>query len=240
MDVRQLLSAMALEVHNLTPREAFDRVAHYARIAVDAKDSGITLVRARGRIETASGTSDDVDKAHALQIDCDEGPCLEAIRGGDAVHMTGDAPNDPRWPHWGPLVAQLGYRSVLSIRLETPDRVFGSLNAYSADADDFTDSDVEVMQYLGAHASAAISASQRTDGLGAALESRNLIGQAQGVLMVVYDLDSEGAFQYMRRLSMDDNTKLREVAGQIIAQRHELRKVINAHWDENQTVRPAT
>jgi GAF domain-containing protein len=226
MDVRRLLSTMALEVHSLTPVEASERIAHYARIAVDASDSGILLVQARGRLRTAAGTSDDVDKAHMLQGELGEGPCLDAARGGAGTYVTGDATNDPRWPAWGPRVAELGYRSVVSVRLHAGDRTYGSLNAYSASPDDFTPDDVEVMEYLGAHASAAIAASMTANDLTSALETRTLIGQAQGVLMAVYDLDSEGAFQYLRRLSMDGNTRLRDVAAEVVAQRHELRKAM--------------
>jgi GAF domain-containing protein len=224
MDVRRLLSSMALEVQALTPDEALERIAHYARVAVDATDSGIILVKARGKLVTPAGTSDDVNKAHQLQTELDEGPCLEAIRGESSSYVTGDASRDPRWSRWGSLVAELGYRSVVSVRLETRDRRYGSLNAYSADLDDFTASDVEVMHYLGAHASAAIAAAQTVEDLSTALESRNLIGQAQGILMAVYDLDPDGAFQYLRRLSMDSNQRLREVASTVVAQRHELRK----------------
>lgn len=227
MDVRRLLSSMAIEVHpSLPPVQAYERIAHYARVAVDASDSGIMLAKAGGKAHEGVGTSDNVNKAHALQIEVDEGPCLAAIRGGDAVYVTADAPNDARWPLWGPRIAELGFRSVVSVRLEAQDRVFGSLNAYSANPSDFTPSDVEVMKYLSVHASAAVAASLAVDGLNAALTSRELIGQAMGILMTVYDLDSEGAFQYMRRLSMDGNTRLRVIANEIVAQRHELRKAI--------------
>jgi GAF domain-containing protein len=220
------MSEMVLEVHSLTPVEAYERIAHYARVAVDATDSGIMLAKARGRYSTPAGTSDDVAKAHTLQVELDEGPCLDAIRDKTSVYVTGDASTDPRWSAWGARVGELRYRSVVSVRLETRDRTYGSLNAYSRDVDDFTASDVEVMQYLGAAASAAIAASLTTDDLHAALESRNLIGQAQGILMAVYDLDSEGAFQYMRRLSMHGNIRIVKVAESILAERHELRKHI--------------
>jgi GAF domain-containing protein len=224
MDIRRLLSSMAVEVYDLTPNEVFERIAEYACVAVGASGSGIMLLKGRGTFESAKGTSDDVNKAHMLQAECDEGPCLDAIRGGDAVYVSGDAPNDARWPVWGPRVAELGFRSVVSVRLQTRDRKHGSLNAYSTTVDDFTQSDVEVMEYLGAHASAAVAASQTTEHLTFALESRNQIGQAQGILMLAYDLEPEGAFQYLRRLSQHSNTRLAEVAKQVIAQREELRK----------------
>jgi GAF domain-containing protein len=201
MDIRRLLSSMAIEVHDLTPNEVFERIAEYACAAVDASGSGIMLTKGRRSYESTKGTSADVDKAHALQMECDEGPCLDAIRGGDAVYVTGDAANDTRWPTWAAGVAQLGFRSVVSVRLETRERKYGSLNAYSVHPDAFTSSDAEVMQYLAAHASAAIAASQDIAHLNVALESRSQIAQAQGILMLAYDLEPDGAFQYLRRLS---------------------------------------
>jgi GAF domain-containing protein len=222
MDVRRLLSSMAVEVHDLTPNEVFERIAEYVCVAVDASDSGIMLTKGHRKYESTKGTSAEVEKAHALQMECDEGPCLEAIRGGDAVYVTGDAPNDTRWPRWAAGVAQLGFRSVVSVRLETRERKYGSLNAYSSHRDAFTSSDVEVMEYLGAHASAAIAASQDVEHLNVALESRSQIGQAQGILMLAYDLEPDGAFQYLRRLSQHSNTRLAEVAKQVIDQRRQL------------------
>ncbi len=224
MDVRRLLSEMALEVQDLTPTQAFERIAHYARTAVDARDSGIMMVQARGKVSPASSTSDDVDRAHRLQVECGEGPCLEAISGDEDSYVTGDAENDPRWPTWGSRVAEVGYRSVVSVRLATFDRTYGSLNAYSRDTDDFSDDDLDVMKYLAVHATVAIAASLAVSGLHEALESRNLIGQAQGILMTTYDLDADGAFQYLRRLSMESNQRLFEVATQVVDQRHQLRR----------------
>lgn len=228
MDIRELLSSMVHEVHVVDgPSETIQRIAHYARVAVDADDSGIMLVKARGRIETPAGTSDTVVTAHRLQAELDEGPCLAAIRGGDLTYVTGDAATDPRWPTWGPRVAELGYHSVISIRLETGDRKYGSLNSYATRPNAFSVEDTEVMELLGAHASVAIAASITVGDLHTALDSRSKIGQAQGILMAVYDLDAEGAFQHLRRLSMEGNTRLAEVCDHVIAQRHELRKQID-------------
>jgi hypothetical protein len=92
---------------------------------------------------------------------------------------------------------------VVSVRLETRDRTYGSLNAYPVDRNDFTAGDIEVAEYLGVRASTGIAASQTGDKSNFVLESRRLIGQAQGIQRAVYELDSETALQYMRRLSMD-------------------------------------
>ena len=228
MDVHQLMTAMASEVHAVdSPPEAIERIAHYARIAVDATDSGIMLGKARGKVETPAGTSDNVTKAHTMQADLDEGPCLDAIRGDQDAYVSGDVLNDDRWPAWGPAVAELGYRSVVSICLQTADRKYGSLNAYSGDTDAFGQEDVQVMELLAVHASLAYKAIETEHQLHAALDSRTTIGQAQGVLMAVYDIDAETSFQYLRRLSSNSNIRLVEVCKDVIAQRHELRKNID-------------
>lgn len=225
MELSRLLSAMALEVQALdSPDEAIERIAHYARTAIDAADSGIMLVKPRGKVETPAGTSERVTRAHSLQAELDEGPCLDAVRGGEAVYLVKDVRKDERWPLWGPRCAELGYLSTVSVRLETSDRVYGSLNTYSTELDAFNQQDVDVISFLAAHASVAIASSTLVDDLNTALDSRTAIGQAQGILMAVFDLSDEVAFQYLRRLSMQSNTRLLDVAERVIADRHELRK----------------
>jgi GAF domain-containing protein len=228
MDIRQTLATMALEVEMLeSASEVIDHIAQYARIAVDCDDSGVLIVQAKGRVSTPASTSDRIVAAHALQAELDEGPCVESVRDGASSYVTGDAGTDDRWPAWGPRVAALGYHSVISVRLQTHGHRHGSLNAYSNERDAFTADDVAAMEFLAAHASVAIASAQTVDNLRTALETRTTIGHAQGVLMAVYDIDAEDAFRYLRRLSMDNNLKLLDVARDVVAQRHELRKLIS-------------
>lgn len=56
------------------------------------------------------------------------------------------------------------------------------------------------------------------DGLRAALESRLVIGQAQGLLIARHEVSTETAFAVLSRLSQETNTKLRDVAAQLVAE----------------------
>jgi AmiR/NasT family two-component response regulator len=58
-----------------------------------------------------------------------------------------------------------------------------------------------------------------TGHLKVAVDARKLIGQAMGILMERYSLDSDRAFEVLRRYSQDTNTKLHEVAQQLIDNR---------------------
>lgn len=212
-------SQMALELHEEPDADAtVQRIAEYARIAVGCDDAGIMLVHARKQIETAAATSARVAASHDLQIVHNEGPCLDAI-DGDGVYVVPDTATDSRWLKWGPAVQALGLRSAVSVRLETRDRRYGSLNLYSSTVEAFDEDDVAVATIFTRHASVALAAKHNEDGLQIAIDARKLIGQAQGILMERFDIDDDRAFRFMRRQSQDRNEKLRDIAAWIVENR---------------------
>ncbi len=50
-----------------------------------------------------------------------------------------------------------------------------------------------------------------------ALESRDVIGQAKGILMARQGISADEAFDLLRRASQRSNVKLRDVAAQVVA-----------------------
>ncbi|MGB9011790.1 MAG: GAF and ANTAR domain-containing protein [Aeromicrobium sp.] len=219
MNTPAFFSQMALELHEEPDADAtVQRIAEYARIAVGCDDAGIMLVHARKQIETAAATSARVAASHDLQIVHNEGPCLDAI-DGDGVYVVPDTATDSRWLKWGPAVQALGLRSAVSVRLETRDRRYGSLNLYSSTVEAFDEDDVAVATIFTRHASVALAAKHNEDGLQIAIDARKLIGQAQGILMERFDIDDDRAFQFMRRQSQDRNEKLRDIAAWIVENR---------------------
>lgn len=202
MELNQMLSRMALELADLETRdETIEAVADYARIAVGADDAGVMLVHGDNRVETPAGTSDNVDKAHQLQAQFGEGPCLSALAGGNDIYVVANTLEDARWPTWGAAAAELGYCSVVSASMQTDSRRIGSLNVYSRTPNAFDYGDADVVGLLSGHATAAIAAAKKHDELQKALGSRKTIGQAEGILMHAYRIDSRRAFAYLRRLA---------------------------------------
>lgn len=177
--------------------------------------ASVTLVRADGGEETSASSGALVEQADDLQYAYDEGPCLRAAEQGGA-YLIVDTTTDPRWPNWGPAVANLGLRSVLSIHLFTDRRVLGALNLYYETKDDFSDDEVEVAKVVAAHASVALAKIRSERDLWRAIDSRHLIGQAQGVLMERFKISSEKSFSVLRRYSQQHNMKLHEVAGTLV------------------------
>lgn len=210
---------MALDLHDAsTAEQTIDKIAEYAQLATDCDDAGIMLVHARRQIETAAATSDRVGESHNLQIIHDEGPCLDGL-GGTGAYISGDVGADPRWKKWGPSVAALGLNSVLSIRLETSNRRYGSLNLYAERFNAFDADDLAVAAIFVRHAAVALANAHNEEGLQVAIDARKLIGQAQGILMERFDLDADRAFEFLRRQSQDHNAKLRYVAEWVVENR---------------------
>lgn len=219
---------MALDLHaEPTAGSTVERIAEYAKIATGCDEAGIMLMHARHRIETAAATSKRVGESHNLQILHDEGPCLAAIerKGGLIVK---DTASDARWPHWGHAVAALGLRSALSVSLETHERRYGSLNLYAERVDAFDSEDLAVAEIFARHASVALASKHSEEGLQLAVDSRRLIGQAQGILMERFKIDADRAFDVLRRFSQTNSVKLRDVAQQVVQSR-ELPTPVLAH-----------
>lgn len=219
MDSSTFFSQMALDLQNEpTAERTIERIAEYAMVATSCDDAGIMLVHARNQYETAAATSQRVGESHNLQIIHDEGPCLDAA-DGEAVYLSSDIRIDLRWPRWGLAVAELGLRSVLSIRLETRRRRYGSLNLYAERPDAFDHDDVAVGTIFVRHASVALANAHNEEGLHVAIDARKVIGQAQGILMERFDIDADHAFDFLRRQSQARNVKLRGVAEWVVEHR---------------------
>jgi AmiR/NasT family two-component response regulator len=94
--------------------------------------------------------------------------------------------------------------------------VLGALNLYYASVADFTDDEVETARVVAAHASVALARLRSERDLWRAIDSRHLIGQAQGILMERFRLSPEKAFSVLHRHSQQDNIKLHEVAATLV------------------------
>lgn len=174
----------------------------------------------RGRSLVSACSSDECGLIlDGIQTGADEGPCLDAIRTGEAM-VAEDLSTDPRWTTYGPrAVEAVGIRSSLAQPLRDGDRVIGALNLFGDDLGGFSDDaadDVALSAILAAHAAPALVAALQRENLTRALETRDLIGQAKGMLMARTGVDDDGAFELLKRASQRMQLKLNEVARRLV------------------------
>jgi GAF domain-containing protein len=202
-----------------TPTETAEEVVGYIRDQLDADHAGIILIRPRRRLESVAPTDDIVVQTDRLQYELDEGPCRDSSWHRETL-MSRDLAEDARWPRWSRKVAELGIASVLAAELTTvDDRRIGAINVYWTQRRTFTTDDAAVANLIARHAALALSTSFNEAQLNVALDTRKLIGQAQGILMERFGLDESRAFEVLRRYSQNHNVKLRGVAEHLISTR---------------------
>jgi GAF domain-containing protein len=182
--------------------------------------AGVLLVAAGGKFESLAGTSDLPHQLDELQMKYNEGPCVEAALD-ELIVRTDDFRTEHRWPKYSPAIVEIGVLSGLSFKLYTSSRTAGALNLFAFKPNAFDAADETVGVVLAAHAAAAILASRQGEQLESAVSTRDRIGQAKGIIMERYGVDDVQAFDMLRRLSQDSNTRLIDIAQRVIETRGE-------------------
>jgi hypothetical protein len=182
--------------------------------------ASVTLCE-RSEYRTAASTDAAATAVDQAQYQSQEGPCLDAV---DAPMVYAQSFPDERWPSLASRPTQSGVQSALSYRLAaassgTADSGGGSLNSYGVIPHAFNDAAQEIGLILAAHASVAarvVNERSTLQSLGRDLQqvllSRDVIGQAKGILMERLKITPEDAFDLLRRSSQHLHVKLRDVA----------------------------
>ncbi|NIK59781.1 GAF and ANTAR domain-containing protein [Kribbella shirazensis] len=212
-------ASLAVELHDAPGvEETLDAVVQYALQALSCTYAGVAFSARGSRVEVAAVTDPVVAEVYELQLSSQHGPLVSVLQEGRPI-LIQDTGSDDRWPEWAAKVAALGVRSVLDVPLATgrePRKAAGVLGLYSPKADAFGEDDVAVAHILARHASVALASARHEAALAQAIDARKLVGQAMGILMERFDIDADRAFAVLKRYSQDTNTKLRDVAQQLI------------------------
>ena len=192
------------------------KICDLAVETIDGCDhAGISFLKGR-KVETPAASDDVPRMVDAIQYEVGEGPCLDAIREHE-VFQTGDLGRESRWPQFASRAQrETGITSMLSFRLFVEGDTLGALNLHSKAADAFGAESRTVGLVFAAHAAVALSSAIHDEQREEALQSRDLIGQAKGILMAREGITADQAFDMLRRASQRLNVKLRDVAGGVV------------------------
>ncbi|MCV7090669.1 GAF and ANTAR domain-containing protein [Mycobacterium interjectum] len=197
-----------------------DVTATAVKLIPGADVAGVLLVKKGGDFESLADTDGLAAQLDKLQHDFGEGPCADAALKQTIVRSD-DMRDEPRWPRYAPAAVEHGVLSSLSFKLYTADRTAGALNLFSFKVDAW-DTDAETIgSVFAAHAAAAIMAGRHGQQMESALSSRDRIGQAKGIIMERYGVDDVRAFEMLRALSQEGQTKLVDIAERVIETRGE-------------------
>ncbi|WP_433272194.1 GAF and ANTAR domain-containing protein [Actinosynnema sp. CS-041913] len=198
------------------PQETLDEMVLAAVGTVPgAEQAGVTTIRERREVDTVAASDQLVHKIDAIQYETGQGPCLAALYDDKTV-LAADLATEPRWPLFTERARDLGVGSMLSFQLFVAGDDLGALNLYALRSEAFDDESIQVGMLFATHAAVALAAAQRQQELVQALHTRDLIGQAKGILMERYKLTGDQAFALLTRVSQHTNTKLRGLAEELV------------------------
>ena len=193
------------------------RLAAVAFQAIPAVDMASISVATRQGISTKAATAQPARDLDQLQYDWQEGPCVDALLDRDKAEVVvDDMGHELRWPRYAPAAAAREVRSQMGIEIYREGRTVGGLNLYSKQANAFHDETRAAAEIYAVHAAVAMDKARTVTSLSEALATRQLIGEAVGIVMHTYTINEGAAFSYLTRVSQTTNVKLRDVAARVV------------------------
>lgn len=203
--------------HPRTLDETLQTIVRVARNSVPGFDQvGISTLCSNGDVETQAHAGDLVLQLDKVQYDLGEGPCVDTLRDQHVVTAP-SIRHDQRWPRYVPEAVALGLRCQLAVKLYLDDEgTLGGLNLYSTVSDEVSEEAEAIAHLFATHAAIALGHARERENLNEALQTRQLIGQAVGILMERFEMSEDRAFSFLVRASSHGNVKLREVAQELV------------------------
>lgn len=144
-----------------------------------------------------------------------QGPCLEAISVRRTIRCD-DLKRDARWPRFARQATAAGVQSVLSSPLHMAGDTCATLSLFGVRAQAFSAEAETVVAMLANHAAIALVHDRHERQFRAALATRDVIGQAKGIVMERFGVDAARAFAMLVAISQDTNTAVRDLAARLV------------------------
>jgi hypothetical protein len=194
-------------------------LAEHAAVEIPgAEYAGVTVTRNLKTLETPAATHLYPILLDKIQQRNLEGPCLTSAWERETIHIA-DLENDLRWPAYRrDVLAETPIRSIMAFQMFIADESIGALNVFAERPGAFGPESETIGLVFAAHSSVAWNSARRDAQFRAALASRDVIGQAKGMIMERYGVNAVQAFDMLRKLSQDSNTAVRKIAAQLVRQ----------------------
>lgn len=213
IELPEALTAAARQLHDTTTPDSTMQVA--VRLAVQllpgAEHAGISVLERDGRRRSVARTDEVVRTAEETDDGRAQAPYWDQLWHAPVVRLT-----DSETEEGGRSLADAGLRSALALRLRAEKRRLTVLTAYAGKPRAFDADATRIGRLFTAHVSLALDSATVREQLTEAMRTRDLIGQATGILMERKDIDAAEAFDSLVRTSQRENVKLRDIARRVV------------------------
>jgi GAF domain-containing protein len=203
--------------------DLLDRLVGHSVALLAADAAAIMLVDPSGRLQAVASSSQDADLMELLQLQVEQGPCVECFHTGAPVSVADLSQATRRWPRFANAAThQQMYSSVHAVPLRLRGQAIGALNLFHREPGALPTADLQLAQAFADVATIGILSERAIHDtqvlnvqLQTALNSRVIIEQAKGVIAHQGQISMDAAFARLRRYARDNNERLVEVARKI-------------------------
>ncbi|MFB7931912.1 ANTAR domain-containing protein [Streptomyces sp. NPDC056039] len=212
-ELADALTVASQQLHEtLTPHNTLRTAVRLAvHLMPGAEHAGVSVLERGSRLRTLAWTDEVVRAAEARHTGREPHGHWERL-WNTPVARTGDSDAEDGWD----VLSALGLRSALSLRLRADRRRLTVLTAYARKPGVFDEDATRIGRLFTAHVSIALDSATVREQLTEAMHTRDLIGQATGILMERQGIDAAAAFESLVRASQRENVKLRDIARRIV------------------------
>ena len=204
--------------------DLLDRLVGFCVQLLPVEAAGIVLGDARQELQAVAASSEAAQLMELLQLQNDEGPCLDCFQSAAPVSVVDLTEAVDRWPGFVAAVQRRGrFRSVHALPMRLRRRAIGALNLFRGEPGPMSDTDLALGQALADVATIGILQERAihrgevlNEQLQVALTSRVVIEQAKGVVAQHSGLGLDRAFARLRSYARNNNLKLSDVARDIV------------------------
>jgi hypothetical protein len=210
-------------VEGYDPLEFLHHLAERCVEVLGMAEAGLVLVDARGQLQALASSSERMHLIELLEVQHEDGPCLDCWRSGGAVaedHLVGAT---GRWPHFAPAAVEAGFASAYAVPMRLRDERLGALNLFANETSGLADTDLVLAQAIADVATIGIlherfiaRREEVTEQLQVAFHTRVVLEQAKGVVAEAAKVDMDQAFSLLRGYARHHNLLLSEVARRVI------------------------
>jgi GAF domain-containing protein len=190
---------------------------------LEVSAAGLMLVGPDGDLRVMASSSEAMRVLELFELQSQEGPCLDCFVSGEAVVHRDLLGGEVRWPRFGAVAADAGFRAVHAIPMRLRGTIIGALNLFHVEPGTMSAEDLGAAQALADIATiavlqhrASLEAQALNEQLSNALNTRIVIEQAKGMVAERRGLAMEQAFAVLRGHARDHNLRLADVARSVI------------------------
>ena len=187
-----------------------------------AAEVGLVLIGPRG-LQVMASSTERMRLTELLELQLEEGPCLECSRTGLPVLNQRLESADDRWPRFAPMARESGFQMVHAVPLRLRDEVIGAMNVFDTSLHEMTVTESNLLRAFADAATIGIlqerTVKQQSDlsiQLQGALNSRIAVEQAKGIVAERLKIDMDTAFGMIRSHARNHGKLLSAVADDLV------------------------